>query len=58
VKRKWCNGIFVAGGAALVYGLWLAWAPLGWMFGGGVFVLWAILEERKARHAERTDGRG
>lgn len=29
-----CNLAFLAGFAALVYGLWLAWRPLGFILGG------------------------
>jgi hypothetical protein len=40
------DSLLVAGQAAMIVGLWLAWPPLGWMAGGagligcGLLVAW------------------
>lgn len=39
IEAKWIrkalwDGVFLAGGAVGVYGVWQAWHPLGWIVGG------------------------
>lgn len=40
-----CNIVFLAGFAGLVYGLWLAWHPLGFILGGLLLAAGAFFYE-------------
>jgi hypothetical protein len=49
-----CNLLFLVGFLALVYGLWLAWHPLGFILGGLLLAAGAFFFEynlqREAAH--------
>lgn len=52
LKRTLCELGFLVGLCVLVYGLWLAWRPLGFIVGGLVLALVAFFVHYDMRSAQ------